>query len=372
MKIIRPQVPQVVQLAKKSRSELGLTNSSRTAIVFIGIFTLIVALHLGKVFLAPVTLAIVVGLMFGPVAARVERFGVPSGLSALIVVLLLLGMILTASALFSAPLSEWVARAPAMWVKFREQISALREPLQAIRNFGAQVKTMTSGNGATSQMEVIVDDNSTVKQLATLAPTVFAEILIFLASLYFYVATRNKFKTSVLKLFYNRRSRWQATRMFNDIESHVSRYLLSITIVNAGLGFSVAFAMWALGVPSPALWGSLAFVMNYVIYIGPAIMTVTMLAIGLSTMPNLVTGLLPGIVYLGLHMTEAQAVTPHVIGRTMTMNPFLVFLTITFWLWLWGPIGGFIAVPFLLICYAVARNLLPQKNVLNFQTTKLP
>src|SRR5690349_17830056 len=67
-----------------------LENASRAAIVLIGIFAFAVAMALGKFILAPIALAIVVGLMFGPIADGLERRGVPSSLSAGVVVLLLL------------------------------------------------------------------------------------------------------------------------------------------------------------------------------------------------------------------------------------------------------------------------------------------
>jgi len=70
--------------------------------------------------------------------------------------------------------------------------------------------------------------------------------------------------------------------------------------------------------------------------------------------------LAPGI-YLALHAIESNFITHQVLGATMTMNPFAVFLALAFWIWLWGPIGGFIAVPSLLILYALVRNIIPSK-----------
>ena len=92
-----------------------LQNASRVAVVLIGVVAFAVAMALGKFILAPISLAIVVGLMFGPVADAMERRGVPSALSAGVVVLLFLGLIGAAGMLFAAPISEWVARWPMLW-----------------------------------------------------------------------------------------------------------------------------------------------------------------------------------------------------------------------------------------------------------------
>ena len=105
--------------------------------------------------------------------------------------------------------------------------------------------------------------------------------------------------------------------------------------------------------------GALAGLLNFVIYVGPALMALILLGIGMVTFDTLVSSLMPPAVFLVLHLVESQFVTPAVLGRTLTLNPFVIFLALAFWIWIWGPIGGFIAVPGLLILYAVAANILP-------------
>jgi predicted PurR-regulated permease PerM len=184
-------------------------------------------------------------------------------------------------------------------------------------------------------------------------------VLLFATSLYFFLATRHATRITAMKLCVSRRMRWRVAHVFRDIELLVSRYLLSITAINAGLALAVTLALWAIGVPQPALWGALAGILNYVMYVGPAIMATMLFVVGLGTFDSLSSALLPPIVYLSINLLEAQVVTPMVIGRAMTLNPFAVLLALTFWIWIWGPIGGFVAIPAMLIIIAVARNLIP-------------
>ena len=137
----------------ESQFERMLTNTARIALVLIGFAVLLVVLQAGRVILAPVTLAIVIGLMFGPVADRLEGFAIPPALSAGVVVLLLLAVIFGGVALFAVPLSEWVARAPAIWEKLQSEISALREPMESVAAFQEQ---LTSLFGSASAMAVTV------------------------------------------------------------------------------------------------------------------------------------------------------------------------------------------------------------------------
>lgn len=342
----------------ESQFERVTANAARLAMVFVGFLALLFALQVGQVVLAPVTLAIVVGLMFGPVADRVEHMGVPPALSAGVVVLMLVGVIAGGVMLFSAPLSEWVARGPMIWNKLQPQLATLEGPLDAVAAVQEQI---TSIFGSDNAMAVTVEDGGQMIGVAMLAPAILAQVLIFLASLYFFLATRDHIRISVLSLCVSRRMRWRTAHVFRDVEAKVSRFLLSITFINGCVGCAVALAMWAIGVPSPLLWGAMAAVLNYIPYVGQGVMMLVLLAVGLGTETDLQNMLLPVGCYLAINFVEGQIVTPHFIGRTMTLNPFLIFLSITFWLWAWGPVGGLVAVPTLLIATSVLAHMLPSK-----------
>ncbi len=344
----------------ESQFERVLNNVARLAVVGIGFAVLLTMLQVGQVFLAPVTLAIVIGLMFGPVADRLESWHVPPALAAGVVVLLLLGVIAGFATLFAVPLSEWVARAPIIWAKLQDQLANLREPLESIGEFQAQIGSVL---GSGEAMAVTVEDGSAVTGVAMLAPAILAQIAIFLASLYFFVATRDHIRMSVLSMCVTRRMRWRTAHVFRDVEFKVSRFLLTVTMINLCVGTAVTLAMWAIGMPSPLLWGAMAAVLNYVPYVGQAIMISVLLAVGLGTQTDLLAILLPVICYASINFLEGQLFTPHFIGRTLTLNPFLIFLSITFWIWAWGPVGALVAVPSLLIAQSIIANALPSKPV---------
>jgi len=359
-KVAMPIRPTASEEMNESQFERVLNNAARLAVVAIGVVVMLYVLQAGQVFLAPVTLAIVVGLMFGPVADRLERFGVAPALSAAVVVLLLLSIIAIGIAVFALPLSEWVARAPLIWDKLQDQLANLREPLETFSQLQSQVGEILGGGAA---MSVNVEDSWAMASVAMIAPAFLAQILIFLASLYFFVATRDHIRISVLSLCVTRRMRWRTAHVFRDVEAKVSRFLLSITFINFCVGIAVTIAMWAIGMPSPILWGALAAVLNYIPYVGQGTMILILLAVGLGTETSVQSILLPAICYMGINFVEGQIITPHFIGRTMTLNPFIIFLSITFWLWAWGPVGGLVAVPTLLIATSVLTHALPSKPV---------
>jgi predicted PurR-regulated permease PerM len=165
--------------------------------------------------------------------------------------------------------------------------------------------------------------------------------------------------------------RWRTAHVFRDVEQKVSQYLITITSVNLGVGVVVTLLMWAIGMPSPILWGALAAVLNYIPFVGQAFMALILFLVGLSTWGDLGHAALPVGLYWVVNFVEGNFVSPNLLGRTMTINPFMIFLSLTFWLWAWGPVGGLIAVPSLLVLYSIVTHILPTRQVAPRKTKRL-
>lgn len=338
-----------------------LGNAAQLSLVLLGIIAVLVALHFGQVILAPVFLAITVGLMFGPVADALENRGVPDGVSAAVVVLLFLGLIAGGAILFLAPLSDLASRIPVIWAAFQAELANWKEPLASIGAVQEQIKGVFGAEQGT--LSVRVEEGGPVLDIALSTPAALAEVLIFLASLYFFLATRDQIRIFILSMCVSRRMRWRTAHIFRDVEEKVSKFLLTVSMINVGMGAAVAILMALIGMPSPLLWGALAAVLNFIPFVGQAAMVVLLFGVGMGTQNGLEGALLPVALYLGLNVIEGNFVTPNLIGRTLTMNPFMILLAITYWLWAWGPVGGFVAVPSLLILYSVASNIFPTRTV---------
>lgn len=326
----------------------------RVALLVLTVLAVIAALEVGKVILAPIFLSVVVGSILGPIADRMARFGVPLGLSAASMIVSFVLFLLTVGAAFVVPLSGWLDKLPLIWERLQHQFLSWQGFFASIGALQNELQNLIGGAG---QVQISVEDTSAVESVFYFAPTFMAQVILFLASLYFFILTRPALRKSALGLPSNSEGRHGVSSAVRAIEGRLSRYLLSITLINFGLGVSVSALMWVLDVPSPLLWGMLAGGLNYIIYIGPAIMVAVMTGVGLATGATPFAIVTPPLAYLCLNLIEAQFVTPTILGRTMTINPFLVFLSIAFWIWLWGPIGGFVAVPVLLVGISLAEFL---------------
>lgn len=199
----------IVRLPPKSNAELLLARGAQAATVFVGFIALVFAMHAGEFILAPITLGIVIGLMVGPVATRLERRGMPCGVSAFIVVALFIAAVGSIGLLVASPLSFWVDRLPQLWAQLQEQLANLKGPMDVLRNVREQVRQVTGAPGLT----VTVDEGVPVESFATVAPALVGQVLLFFASLYFFVATRHQTRTAILKLCFDRRLRWRVAHI---------------------------------------------------------------------------------------------------------------------------------------------------------------
>jgi predicted PurR-regulated permease PerM len=151
-----------------------------------------------------------------------------------------------------------------------------------------------------------------------------------------------------------------------QIEENISAYLLTITLMNAAVGVATALAMWASGLGDPFLWGSVAFLLNYVPIIGPFVGVALFLFVGILTFDVLWQALIPAGAYLLIHLIEGETVTPMLLARRFTLNPVIVVISLIFWFWMWGVPGAILAVPMLAIAKIICDDVKPLNAIGHF------
>ena len=215
-----------------------------------------------------------------------------------------------------------------------------------------------------SSISTTVDVSTGILQpvVSVLSPAI-GQLLLFFGTLFFYLSGHNSIQQNLVAVFREREARLRALHTMRDIERNLASYLGVVTAINSTIGILVATGAWIIGLPAPFAWGVLAFILNYVPYIGPATTLVTLFAVGLISFPSLSYALIAPACFLCLSTIEGQIVTPSVIGRTLTVNPMMVFLAIAFWAWLWGPFGALLANPLLIVSLVALKHLFPKQAV---------
>jgi predicted PurR-regulated permease PerM len=319
-----------------------------------GIFVILfgAVLYLGRTILLPVFAAGVVALTLAPVVKAAGHRGISPWITAILIVLLAVGALSLAVTAMAGPVSEWVGRAPEVWTNIKEKFAVLEQPLAAAR----QLQTALFGSSTGSQISA---PNVVLPVVAFITPAA-GELLLFFGTLFFFLAGQLELRARFVSLFAERESKLRFLRIMNDIEKHLTGYLVVVSIINATLGVIVGIGAFLLGFPNPAIFG--AAVLNYIPYVGPAVMVLILFGVGLVTFPSLGHALLAPLGFIALATAEGHFITPTIVGRRITLNPLLVFLALAFWTWLWGPIGAFLAAPLSIVGLVVFNHAFPKDD----------
>lgn len=335
------------EVDESATSPIEITPQDHDLIVryaIVGIFVILVtaALHLTRIIALPVTAGVIFGLVLGPPVDAMVKRGLPQHLAAGLVVLFGVLLLFLLIATLTVPIAAWSDQFPRMVIALKLKLVGVLAYMEEFKQFAENV---AGGDGA----KVSVSDGNPLVSLAISSTAAAGGLLIFVATVYFWLATRRHLKARVLRFCLGRGARKSAGAFFEEIEIRTARYFGLVTLVNLGMGLIGIVIAWSAGLPYPVFWGALAFFLNYLAFIGPIIVTVALFAAGLLSSPALLVSIWPAALYFVVHLLEGNLVTPLFVGSRLTISPFLVFISFIFWLWLWGPIGAVLSTPILLV-----------------------
>ncbi len=331
------------------------------SIIILACLALLAALAIGRIFLVPVILAFLLALVFSPLCRWMWRRGIPQTVSAAAIVLSLLIGIVVASTSLAVPIANWIDDAPRITREVERKLKDITGIAEAVMKASKQVEeaTQPKSNDADAPLEVVVQEQGALSVIAFGTPLIAAQTAFVLILLFFVLASGSLFHERLVRVMPTFADKKRAIAIAYDIEREVSRYLLSITAINAGLGIAVGVAFALLGMPSPVLFGLLAFALNYVPFIGALIGTALAFAVALVSMDTAGDALFAAFVFWALTAIEGQFVTPWLVGRQLQLNTVVILVAVAFWAWLWSVMGMLMAVP-LLVSFRVFCRHVPQ------------
>ena len=325
-----------------------------------GLFALalLAAAYVASEIVLPMVFAYTLKLLLQPLFRFLERVRVPRALAALLLILALFGTIVGLGTAISGPAGNWAGKLPEGIPRLEERMSFLRAPINTSQQFLQQIENI----GATG----VRPDTAGPSGGAALLSTIFAGTRSFASGLlttvlflYFLLVSGDTFLRRLVEILPRFSSKRQAVDISQQIESDISAYLVTISIMNAAVGIVTGLVMWLTGVGDPILWGTLAFLLNYAPILGPAVGVVVFLFAGLLSIDTLWQALLPAALYLAIHVVEGETVTPLLLARRFTLNPVLVIFSLVFWFWMWGIPGAILSVPMLAIAKIVCDRVRP-------------
>jgi predicted PurR-regulated permease PerM len=338
-------------------SEVSNLWRAAAQVATIGIFLVmsVAALYFARPILLPATTAVVIGLMLGPLSSRADRYGVPVIVTAIVLWLLVVLAFYLLIILLASPIVDWLGKAPEISENIRQKLHVLDRPIAALDSLRAALMP----KGKTD--EGVGFDILMVVQPALLFVTpAIGQMVIFFGTLFFFLLGRLQLRHVLVVFFDKREARLRMLKIMNDVEHNLTSYLSVVAIINLVVGLTACAIAYFVGLPNPVAWGVLGFILNFVPYIGALMMELILLALGLVTFPTLSHALIAPACYLAFTTLEGHFITPGIMGRRLTLNPLIVFLSLVFWTWLWGPIGAFLAVPILIVLLVISSHVFPK------------
>jgi predicted PurR-regulated permease PerM len=313
------------------------------------------AFYVARAYLLPIVAGFVLSVLLSPLVTTLENRGAPRALASAGVVFALCGLFYMMIALVAQPATEWVSNSPALIESAREHVERVQATLDTVEEISDEVGQLT-GDDEASGREVVVQGPGLTQALATSARRITVQALFTLVMTYFFLISRNEIRLKAIAAHPRLVGRLHVARAFRDVEKGVAVYMVTVTLVNIGMGIVVAIAMAALGLPSPIMWGGIAGLLNFVPYVGPALTTILLGGAGLATFDTLAGAAAPALVFIAVNFFESNLVTPLLISKRMTLNPLAVLLAVSFWTWIWGPVGGLLSIPMLIMLKVVCEQ----------------
>lgn len=300
--------------------------------------------------LIPLLLALLISLLLSPLATLLERLRLPRAIASLLLIGALVAMLAEGVMSLAQPAQDLIANAPTMIQAVQQRFRSFREPIRQAQEATKKIEDLTQSSP--SERTVINAQPSLFATMATSTPHVLEAIAAVLVLVYFFLSSGNSFLRRVVEVAPRLSEKKLVVSIARKVQEEMSRYLLTVSLINLCLGAATAIAVQLLGLPNPLLWGALAATLNFAPYVGPATTGLALLIAGLTTFDSIGQALAaPGSFFL-LAFIEGQLITPTVIGRRFALDPTVVFIWLLLWGWLWGIVGILLAGP-LLACFRI-------------------
>jgi predicted PurR-regulated permease PerM len=206
---------------------------------------------------------------------------------------------------------------------------------------------------------VTIEGGSVPQQLLGFVGSFLGGLLETVVVLFFLLMSGDTFLRRLVEILPNFKNKRQAVEISQQIESDISVYLMTIALMNAGVGVLSGLAAWLCDLGDPILWGTLAFLLNFVPVLGPTVGVAIFFVAGLLSFNTLWQAALPAALYLGIHIIEGESLTPWLLARRFTLNPVLIIVSLIFWYWMWGVAGAILATPMLATLKIVCDRIQP-------------
>ncbi|BET67328.1 AI-2E family transporter [Opitutales bacterium ASA1] len=313
----------------------------------LAVIATLAALYLVRSVVVPIVVACIFALLLRPLVGRLHRWHIHPFVSASVVILVGAGALVFSLVSLQPAAKQWFDEAPAATRKIERFLSDLRRPVEDVGKAGERLENLTSGSDARRTVE-LKQPGIAERALWGTVDVAWALVLVMFV-LFFLLGTNGRLIHNLGRFVCDRASGSDAAELVEATSAHVSRYLATITVVNACLGVAIGTALGLVGLPNPVLWGVMAALLNFVPYLGGLVGVSIVALAGIMTFDTLAPALAGPALYIVINSLEGMLITPAVLGRRFRLDPAACLIWLVFWGWLWGVPGALLAIPMLTI-----------------------
>jgi predicted PurR-regulated permease PerM len=346
-------------------------NGVQTAsLVVLAVVAAAFGLYFGREFFVPITFAILLNALFRPVVRRLEGLGLRTPIAAAVVVLALMAAWVGAGFALAAPLQNWMKELPERLGAAETKLDRLRAPVQQVNEVTSKLQHAAQGPSTAPSKEASAGGDSqpagVVGRVLGGGAKLLSAVVEVLLMLYLLLAAGDLFYRKLIKVIPLWRDKQAATKVVEESQHVVMRYLLVTLLINTGQAVVVGLVMWGLGMPSPLLWGLFTLVLEFVPYLGATVMVAALSVVAFAAFDQMGRILAAPGSYLVITTLQNNVVSPYAYGQQLKLNPVAVLVGVLLWWFLWGIPGAFLAVPIIATVKIVSDHLETLKPVGEF------
>ncbi len=358
----------------KPSSPIGEDARGAALVKLLSGVAVIAGLYFGREVLVPVALAVLLSFILSPPVRLLQGWRVPRTTAVIIVAVIAFAAIFSLSALMVAQVRELAADLPRYQSTLQQKIQSLRSAasgagtletaFRVLEDLNAELnkpgRNLTSdAPGEPVHVQIMQPRHGALETLgALMTPLVqpLAATGIVVIFVIFILAHTQDLRNRLIRLA-GSNDLQRTTAAFNDAGERLSRLLITQVALNAGFGLVVGAGLWTIGVPSAALWGSLAMILRFVPYIGALIAAVFPLVLAAAVGKDWSMVLWTAALFVIAETLAGQVVEPLLYGHSSGLSPVAVIASATFWTWLWGPVGLVLATPVTICLVVLGRHV---------------
>ncbi len=330
----------------------------------LALLVVVAAFWAARGLLVPILLALFLALIANPPVTRLCKWHLPRWIGAFFVVF---GGVVLAIALASqlvAPASDWFQKAPRELRQIAPKFKAITKQVDDANKAAQSLATAAGTAPSRKEREAaLAQDKPKPPNLWALiraAPRMLALFGAIILLAYFFVVYGVGLQRNFTAMLPDRQRKRLSADIMHVLETELSRYVLTITLINGVLALLLAGMLWWLGLElgDALLWGAVGGLLNYAPYVGPTLGVVAFALVGVVAFDTPLKILAPPAIYLGLQMLESEVITPLIVGQRWSISPLVILLWLLFCSWLWGIAGVLLAMP-MLVCFKLVAQRVP-------------